>query len=82
MKVVWLAFQQLNESLKSGKIELDDAGCLMLPDVSFCPDSLKHKIRSLENIMYTCIDFYIYPDSRSWVYLHSLTGGCPNSIAR
>lgn len=51
MKVVWLAFQQLNESLKSGKIELDDAGCLMLPEVSFCPDSLKHKIRSFENIM-------------------------------
>lgn len=58
MKVVWLAFQQLNESLKSGKIELDDAGCLMLPEVSFCPDSLKHKIRSFENIIHVLIFIY------------------------
>lgn len=46
-----LSLQQLNESLKSGKIELDDAGCLMLPEVSFCHDSLKHNIRSFKNIL-------------------------------
>lgn len=53
-----LSLQQLNESLKSGKIELDDAGCLMLPEVSFCHDSLKHNIRSFKNILLIFIHVY------------------------